>query len=108
MFFFLPIKKFSQKLSYVESSKMCMKFFQSNEKIKKEAHSAVSQFFKKTDLCFFFPIFRYNIDRHKHKLKRPNMVQHVGPAIDGLSIGSASMRVNNPPETANSRVGYFF
>jgi len=66
MFFFLPIKKFSQKLSYVESSKMCMKFFQSNEKIKKEAHSAVSQFFKKTDLCFFFPIFRYNINMSKN------------------------------------------
>jgi hypothetical protein len=36
------------------------------------------------------------------------MVQHVGPAIDGLSIGSASMSINNPPELANSWVGYFF
>lgn len=36
------------------------------------------------------------------------MVQHVRPAIVGLSKGSASMRINNPPEPANSRVGYFF
>lgn len=36
------------------------------------------------------------------------MLQHVGPAIDGLSIGSASMRINNPPEASKLMGGLFF
>jgi hypothetical protein len=36
------------------------------------------------------------------------MVQHAGPAIDGLLKGSASFGLNNPLEPTNSTVGYFF